>query len=179
MNSKSSLYKDIPITEGTTGEKGYITKSLDLSQIRHDLTTIYNRGIRSLAVVFKHAAIFPDHEIAVGEIASEIGFTQISLSHQVMQMVKMVPRGFTAAADAYLTPHIKRYIQGFQSGFDDGLKNVQLLFMQSDGGLTNVQDFSGHKAILSGPAGGYVGYAKLTKWASAPSHLQVTLKSHS
>lgn len=69
---------------------------------------VLRRGIKSLAVVFKHAAIFPDHELQVGAIAKELEFEQISLSHQVMPMVKMVPRGFTAAADAYLTPHIKK-----------------------------------------------------------------------
>lgn len=84
---------------------------------------------------------------------------------QVMPMVKMLPRGFTAAADAYLTPHIVRYLQTFCSGFDAGLSNVELSFMQSDGGLSAVDSFSGHKAILSGPAGGYVGYANTTRWA--------------
>lgn len=79
-------------------------------------------------------------------------------------MVKMVPRGFTASADAYLTPHILKYIQTFTEGFDAGLTDgtVPLYFMQSDGGLTDVQSFSGHRAILSGPAGGYVGYALTT-----------------
>ena len=139
------------------------------------LQSVLKRGIRSLAVVLKHSAIFPEHELAVGRLAEEMGFSQISLSHRVMPMVKMVPRGFTAAADAYLTPHIKRYIDGFKAGFDSGLNDVQLLFMQSDGGLAHVQDFSGHKAILSGPAGGYVGYANLTRWDGAPSHLQVGL----
>ena len=73
-------------------------------------------------------------------------------------MVKMVPRGFTASADAYLTPHIVKYIRTFTEGFDDGLSSkTSLYFMQSDGGLTDVGSFSGHRAILSGPAGGYVG----------------------
>ena len=81
-----------------------------------------------------------------------------------MPMVKMVPRGFTATADAYLTPHILKYIQTFTEGFDEGLTDgtVPLYFMQSDGGLTDVHSFSGHRAILSGPAGGYVGYALTT-----------------
>ena len=71
-----------------------------------------------------------------------------------MPMVRMVPRGFTAAADAYLTPHILRYVRAFTAGFDAGLARVPVYFMQSDGGLTGVGDFSGHKAVLSGPAGG-------------------------
>lgn len=72
------------------------------------LQALLDDGIKSIAVVFKHAAIFPDHEKAVGKIARELGFGQVSLSSEVMQMVKMVPRGFTASADAYLTPHIMR-----------------------------------------------------------------------
>ena len=87
---------------------------------------------------------------------------------QVSPMVKMVPRGFTAAADAYLTPHIVRYLKAFQSGFDAGLDRVEMSFMQSDGGLSPLDTFSGHKAILSGPAGGYVGYALTTRWAGMP-----------
>ena len=67
-------------------------------------------GVKGIAVVFKHAAIFPDHEQAVGMLAKELGFCQVSLSSEVMQMVKMVPRGFTATADAYLTPHIMRCV---------------------------------------------------------------------
>ena len=98
----------------------------------------------------------------VGEIAKSMGcFSEISLSHEVMSMVKMVPRGHTACAAAYLTPKITEYLAGFTKGFDDGLmKNVRLDFMKSDGGLTPVNDFGGHQAVLSGPAGGVVGYAK-------------------
>lgn len=68
---------------------------------------------------------------------------QVSLSHAVMPMVKMVARGFTTAADAYLTPHIMRYLATFMRGFDEGLKHVQVLFMQSDGGLSHASHFSG------------------------------------
>lgn len=102
-----------------------------------------------------------DHENMIGDIARDIGFTHISLSHQVMPMVKIVPRGTSATADAYLTPCIQKYIQGFVSGFDDGFqtKRTKLQFMQSDGGLVPVDNFSGFRAILSGPAGGVVGYS--------------------
>ncbi|KAK9869080.1 hypothetical protein WJX84_006445 [Apatococcus fuscideae] len=152
------------IVTGLTGEAVCIRRSPDLSAVRAALQGVARAGISSLAIVLKHSFIFPDHEEAVGRVAQELGFSQISLSSKVMQMVKMVPRGFTAAADAYLTPCIFRYIHTFQSGFDAGLKDVQLAFMQSDGGLSPVDLFSGHKAILSGPAGGYVGYALTTKW---------------
>jgi 5-oxoprolinase (ATP-hydrolysing) len=152
-------------TTATTGELIEVRSPPNLDTLRTDLTKILNSGIKSIAVVLKHSAIFPDHEELVGNVAESLGFTQISLSSKVMPMVKMVPRGFTAAADAYLTPHIMKYIQTFQSGFDSGLVNkVPVYFMQSDGGLAGVAQFSGHKAVLSGPAGGYVGYAVTTRW---------------
>lgn len=135
----------------------------NLEALRKDLQSVLDTGIKSIAVVLKHAALYSAHEEQVGKLASSMGFTQISLSSAVMPMVKMVPRGFTAAADAYLTPHILRYVETFSSGFDGGLKTVPVYFMQSDGGLTDVGSFSGHKAILSGPAGGYVGYAITTR----------------
>ncbi|GLC33195.1 hypothetical protein PLESTB_000360500 [Pleodorina starrii] len=156
-----------------TGEMVEVRRELDTAKLRAGLQAALARGIRSLAVVLKHAAIYPAHEQQVGQIAREMGFTQVSLSHEVMPMVKMVPRGFTAAADAYLTPHIRRYVADFVAGFDTGLKDVQVLFMQSDGGLSPVDHFSGHKAILSGPAGGYVGYALTSRWAGMdPTRLQ-------
>lgn len=92
--------------ECLTGETVCVRKAPDLKQLRTSLKQMKQGGIKSLAVVLKHAAIFPDHEQQVGEVAREIGFDQISLSSEVMQMVKMVPRGYTATADAYLTPRI-------------------------------------------------------------------------
>ncbi|CEG71618.1 Putative Cytoplasm protein [Rhizopus microsporus] len=116
-----------------------------------------------------HAYIYPEHENQIGKLAESIGFSHISLSNQVMPMVKIVPRGTSATADAYLTPCIQKYIQSFVSGFDDGFQKgtTQLQFMQSDGGLVPVSHFSGFKAILSGPAGGVVGYA-LTSYNDVP-----------
>ena len=151
------------VVKAVTGEDVAVRKSPDLDALRLELQKVLKSGIKSIAVVLKHSALFPEHEKMVGALAFDMGFEQISLSSEVMQMVKMVPRGFTAAADAYLTPHILRYVETFSSGFDSGLKNVPVYFMQSDGGLTDVGSFSGHKAILSGPAGGYVGYAITTK----------------
>ncbi len=121
-----------------------------------------DKGIQSLAVVFLHSYVYPEHEKLVGDIARSMGcFSEIRLSHEVMSMVKLVPRGHTACAAAYLMPKTTEYLAGFTKGFDDGLMtNVQLDFMKSDGGLTPVNDFGGHQVILSGPAGGVVGYAK-------------------
>lgn len=105
-----------------------------------------------------------DHENLIGKLAESVGFTHISLSNEIMPMIKIVPRGTSTTADSYLTPCIQKYIKGFVDGFDEGLKNgsTSLQFMQSDGGLVPVDNFSGFRAILSGPAGGVVGYALTT-----------------
>lgn len=171
---KHALPGDAVVKQAVTGELVCIRKPPDVERLRRDLQHVLDCGVRSLAVVLKHSAIFPDHEHLVGEVARDMGFSQVSLSSVVMPMVKMVPRGFTASADAYLTPHIMRYIETFQLGFDSGLQSLPVYFMQSDGGLASVSAFSGHKAILSGPAGGYVGYAITTCWEGLDTqHLQV------
>jgi len=148
--------------KGVTGEKVIPIQTPDPNAVRASLQMLADRGIKSLAIVFLHSYVYPEHEKMVGEIAKSMNcFTEISLSHEVMSMVKLVPRGHTASAAAYLTPKITEYLAGFTKGFDDNLMtNVQLDFMKSDGGLTPVNDFGGHQAILSGPAGGVVGYAK-------------------
>ena len=107
-----------------------------------------------------HSFTFPDHEQQVAALCRELGFEHVTLSSQIMPMIKMIPRGNSATADAYLTPCIQKYLTSFFSGFDQGIANVRVEFMQSDGGLTPVNSFSGFRAILSGPAGGVVGYAK-------------------
>ncbi|KIY95942.1 5-oxoprolinase (ATP-hydrolysing) [Monoraphidium neglectum] len=99
-----------PVVRGVTGEAVCVRQAPDLSALRAELARVAESGISSVAVVLKHAAIFPDHEVAVGKLARGMGFKQVSLSHEVMPMVKMVPRGFTAAADAYLTPHILKCV---------------------------------------------------------------------
>ncbi|XP_053980363.1 5-oxoprolinase [Hylaeus volcanicus] len=148
--------------KGSTGEDLFVTQELDEERLKKDLEELRQCGIESLSVVLAHSYMFAEQEIRVGELARLAGFAQVSLSHEVMPMTRIVPRGFTACADAYLTPHIKQYLQGFSSGFKDELKNVNVLFMQSDGGLTPMNSFNGSRAILSGPAGGVVGYAMTT-----------------
>lgn len=129
---------------------------------------LYDKGYRSLAIVFVHSYTFPDHERLVGKLAREAGFAHVSESAQLLPMIKMLPRGVSATADAYLTPVLREYLDGFFSGFDEKLRDgkfrsPRVEFMGSDGGLVNVANFSGLKSILSGPAGGVVGYA-LTSW---------------
>ncbi|XP_031780579.1 5-oxoprolinase [Nasonia vitripennis] len=148
--------------KGSTGEELFVSQELNEEKLKRDLKKLKSKGIESLAVVLMHSYTHAEHEIRVGQLAKEIGFEQVSLSHEVMPMTRIVPRGFTASADAYLTPHIKTYLKGFSKGFKDNLKGVNVLFMQSDGGLTPMHSFNGSRAILSGPAGGVVGYAMTT-----------------
>ncbi|KAI0851228.1 Hydantoinase B/oxoprolinase-domain-containing protein [Daldinia vernicosa] len=155
---------------GLSGETVRILERPAESKIKDQLKSIFDKGIKSIAVCLMHGYTFPDHEALVGKIAREIGFNHISLSHELMPMIKLVPRATSVCADAYLTPAIKKYIAGFQKGFAGGLgtrsvlqengsKGARCEFMQSDGGLVDVEKFTGLKAILSGPAGGVVGYA--------------------
>ncbi|MBU0673786.1 MAG: hydantoinase B/oxoprolinase family protein [Proteobacteria bacterium] len=149
-----------PTVQTISGETVEIIRQPDQAVIRNLLKDLQDQGIESLAVVFMHGAIFPDHEQLVGALAKQFSFRQISLSSAVMPMVKIVPRGDTTLIDAYLTPHIRDYITGFKNGFHPPLADTRLLFMRSDGGLAPAASFSGSKAILSGPAGGVIGYAR-------------------
>ena len=152
----------LPGVVGTSGEEFLVLAEPNLKQVRHSLEQAKQSGIEAVAVVFLHAYAFPQHEQQVGVLAHELGFSQVSLSHEVMPMVKMVARGDTTMVAAYLTPHIRQYLKSFRSGFSDGLEQSNLFFMQSDGGLTAADRFQGSNAILSGPAGGVVGYALTT-----------------
>jgi 5-oxoprolinase (ATP-hydrolysing) len=159
---ENALYAPFPRVQGLTGERLIVLKPPDRAEVRRHLEDLKAVGITSLAICFLHAYTFPLHEQQVGELAREVGgFTQISMSHQVMPMVKWVSRAHTTCAAAYLTPRITEYLDGFVRGFGD-LSEIPLVFMKSDGGLAPVGDFGGHQAILSGPAAGVVGYAKTT-----------------
>lgn len=158
------------VVMGVSGEAVRILKRPDLAVVRQDLQRLYEKGIRSLAIVFVHSYTYPKHEQEVADLARSIGFTHVSASSQLLSMIKMVPRGVSATADAYLTPVLSDYINGFFHGFDDAIGDgsgadggCKVEFMGSDGGLLDLRNFSGLKAILSGPAGGVVGYA-LTSW---------------
>jgi len=161
---------DQELVRGLSSEAVRILQRPAVETVKKQLQDVYDQGIRSIAVCLMHGYTFPDHEALVGRLAREIGFKHVSLSHELMPMIKLVPRATSACADAYLTPAIKKYIAGFQKGFEGGLgtqsvknesgaKGARCEFMQSDGGLVDVDKFSGLKAILSGPAGGVVGYA--------------------
>jgi 5-oxoprolinase (ATP-hydrolysing) len=152
-----------PIGESTRYKQLFtdVDGSTDLDKSRKLLKKVFDDGYRSIAICLMHSYTFRDHEILLGQVAREIGFTHISLSSEISPVVKIVPRGNSATADAYLTPEIKRYIEGFESGFEDVTKsNCRCEFMQSDGGLVTFSKLSGLRSILSGPAGGVVGYAR-------------------
>ncbi len=161
---------DENLVRGLSSESVRILKKPSTDMVKSQLQGLYGDGFRSIAVCLVHGYTFPDHEALVGRLAEEVGFENVSLSHQLMPMIKLVPRATSACADAYLTPAIKKYIAGFQAGFKGGLgtqsvkkeggaRGARCEFMQSDGGLVDVDLFSGLRAILSGPAGGVVGYA--------------------
>ncbi|KAI8322027.1 5-oxoprolinase, partial [Martensiomyces pterosporus] len=145
--------------EGKSGERVKVLATPDWEKVREQLQQVYDGGIKSIAVCLLHSYTFVAHEEEIGKIARGIGFTHITLSSELVPMIKIVPRAHSATADAYLTPGIRRYVDGFASGFDSGFGSVRVDFMQSDGGLAPVDHFSGLQAILSGPAAGVVGYA--------------------
>ena len=156
------------IVRGLSGEAVRVIKKPDLDSVKADLERLYRDGYRSLAIVLVHSYTFPDHERLIGALARSVGFTHVSESAALLPMIKMVPRGVSSTADAYLTPILKEYLDGFFQGFDDKLRDASVAsprveFMSSDGGLVDLRNFSGLKSILSGPAGGVVGYA-LTSW---------------
>ena len=141
--------------KGITGDILRIIRPLDEAEVREKLTTIKDKGIETLAVCLAHSYLYPKHEERIAEIARELGFKHVSISSSVgASMIKMISRGSSASADAYLTPEIVRYIDGFAKGFAEGnLDGVSCEFMQSDGGLVNHKAFNGLRGILSGPAG--------------------------
>ncbi|EIW77667.1 5-oxoprolinase [Coniophora puteana RWD-64-598 SS2] len=156
------------VVKGISGEAVRILEKPDVEKVRQDLQKLRDDGYDSLAIVLLHSYTYPEHEQQIGKLAREMGFSQVSESAALMPMVRLVPRGTSASADAYLTPVLREYLDGFFSGFDESLRDLDVRvprveFMGSDGGLVDLKNFSGLKSILSGPAGGVVGYA-LTSW---------------
>lgn len=149
----SMLYESVIEVEERYDIDGYELIPVNQEKVRQDLQKIYETGIRSCAIVLMHSYRYPDHENQVAKIAQEIGFTQISISHKVSPLMKLVARGDTTVVDAYLSPILKRYVNQVSSQ----LPNTHLMFMKSDGGLIDAEKFEGKDSILSGPAGGIVG----------------------
>src|SRR5881394_1990202 len=155
------LYSKVTEVEERVGARGEVVLPLDAGRAKADLQAAYAEGYRSIAIVFMHGYRFTAHEERVAELASDVGFTQISVSHRVSPLMKLVGRGDTTVVDAYLSPILGRYVRQVASE----LEGVRLFFMQSNGGLADARRFQGKDAILSGPAGGIVGAARTAEAA--------------
>ncbi|RCK43363.1 hydantoinase B/oxoprolinase family protein [Thalassospira profundimaris] len=151
-----TLYETVIEADGRFDAQGAELTPLDRDNLRKDLQAAFDSGIRACAIVFMHGYRYTAHENAAAEIAREVGFTQVSVSHEVSPLMKLVSRGDTTVVDAYLSPILRRYVDQVAAE----LGGVKLMFMQSNGGLTDAAKFQGKDAILSGPAGGVVGMVR-------------------
>ena len=156
------LYSAVVEADERMDAQGNVVTPLDRVRLRQDLQAQYQQGVRSVAIVFMHGYRYAEHEKAAAELARELGFTQISTSHQTSPMMKFVSRGDTTVVDAYLSPILRRYVDQVAAE----MPGVKLFFMQSSGGLTDAHAFQGKDAILSGPAGGIVGMARTAQIAA-------------
>ncbi|MBN8630374.1 MAG: hydantoinase B/oxoprolinase family protein [Rhodobacterales bacterium] len=159
------LYEQVFEIPGRMDAEGQEVRPLDEAAVLTALAAARAEGIAAVAVALMHGHVNPDHEARVGAMARQAGFTQISLSHQVSRLAKLVPRGDTTVVDAYLSPILRRYVAQVEGALDMGRATGRLLFMQSNGGLTEAGRFQGKDAILSGPAGGIVGMARTAEAA--------------
>ena len=150
------LHERVAEIGGRVAVDGAEIEALDEGAARAALRAGFDDGIRAVAIALMHAWAHPAHEVRLGEIAREVGFTQVSLSHQASPLPRIVPRGDTTVVDAYLSPILRRYVEQVAAE----LPGVRLYFMQSNGGLAEAGAFQGKDAILSGPAGGIVGAAR-------------------
>src|SRR6267142_2005685 len=147
------LYTQVVEVEERIGARGEVLVPLDAERTRRDLESAYREGYRSAAIVLMHGYRHRQHEKKIAELARAIGYPQVSVSHEVSPLMKLVSRGDTTVVDAYLSPILRRYVDGVA----EELRGVRLMFMQSNGGLTDARRFAGKDSILSGPAGGVVG----------------------
>ncbi|HLX29485.1 MAG TPA: hydantoinase B/oxoprolinase family protein [Casimicrobiaceae bacterium] len=162
----AQLYERVIEVDERIGARGDIVRPIDLATLEPALRDAFAAGIRALAIVLMHGYRYPQHERAVAELAKAIGFAQVSVSHEVSPLMKLVSRGDTTVVDAYLSPILRRYVEEVErdlSGESDGAFRLQ--FMQSSGGLTDAHRFQGKDAILSGPAGGIVGAVEVSRLA--------------
>ena len=166
------LYERVVEVQERISAQGEILSSLTQSEedrLRQELQSAYASGIRACAIVLMHGYRYPVHEQRLGELAREVGFTQVSLSHQVSPLIKLISRGDTTVVDAYLSPILRRYVDQVATQLQPPRTGApqcaptpeapipRLMFMQSNGGLTDADFFQGKDSILSGPAGGIVG----------------------
>ena len=158
------LYERVVEVSERLNEKGEVVTKLNEKEVRNSLIKAKSDGINSVAIAFMHSYINPDHENKIEKIAKEENFNQISVSHKVSPLIKLVGRGDTTVVDAYLSPILRRYVNQVSEELKD-TKSTQLMFMQSNGGLTDANLFQGKDALLSGPAGGVVSMTQTGKQA--------------
>ena len=151
------LYSRVIEAQERTDVSGNVLLPLDESEVRKALEQCIADGISSIAICLVHGYRFPAHEERITEIARELGFEQVSVSHDVEPLIKFVSRAETTLADAYLTPVLNNYINSLRDALAKVEKPRRLLFMQSNGGLALAENFRGKDSILSGPAAGVVG----------------------
>jgi 5-oxoprolinase (ATP-hydrolysing) len=155
------LYSRVEEVDERVAADGTVLVPPDLATLRPNLEQARAQGLRAVAIVCMHGYRYPAHERAIAELAREVGFAQVSTSHETSPLIKLVGRGDTAIVDAYLSPILRRYVDRVS----DALGGVRLQFMQSSGGLTDAALFQGRDAILSGPAGGIVGAREVARQA--------------
>ncbi len=160
------LYEQVVEAQERIGAHGEVQRALDEAALERDLQAAFDSGIRGCAIVFMHGWRYTAHEQSAAALARRIGFSQVSVSHQVSPLMKLVSRGDTTVVDAYLSPILRRYVDQVAAQ----MPGVRLFFMQSSGGLTEAHHFQGKDAILSGPAGGIVG---MVRTAVAAGHGKV------
>ena len=159
------LYERVAEVDERVRADGTVERAPDLAAARRDLAAAQADGIKAVAVVFMHAYRFPEHERQVAALARDMGFAQVSVSHEVSPLIKLVGRGDTTVVDAYLSPILRRYVAQVDRDLDARRSNARLMFMMSSGGLTAAELFQGKDAILSGPAGGVVSMAETGRQA--------------
>src|SRR3954452_10752318 len=150
----SMLYQRVVEIDERVGVDGDVIVALDERQAREVLSRAREAGVDALAILLMHGWCFSAHEVRLAEIARELGFAQVSVSHEVAPLIKLIGRGDTTVVDAYLSPVLRRYVDRVAAGLP---QETDLHFMQSNGGLAEASAFRGKDAILSGPAGGVVG----------------------
>jgi len=159
------LYERVAEVDERVRADGTVERAPVLDSVRRDLEAAKADGIAAVAIVFMHAYRYPEHERQVAALAREMAFTQVSVSHEVSPLIKLVGRGDTTVVDAYLSPILRRYVAQVDKDLDARRSNARLMFMMSSGGLTAAELFQGKDAILSGPAGGVVGMAETGRQA--------------
>jgi 5-oxoprolinase (ATP-hydrolysing) len=160
------LYERVVEVDERVRADGTVERALDLAAVRNELARAKADGIRAVAVVLMHAYRYGEHERRLAALARELGFAQVSASHEVSPLIKLVGRGDTTVVDSYLSPILRRYVAQVAGELNAGRpQNARLMFMMSSGGLTAAELFRGKDAILSGPAGGVVGMAETGRQA--------------